>query len=95
MTITHAPEPRSAIEAAGSLPDLELDIATVALQLARVDAPEADWRKVAAHFSDIARKVVDDATMDGSADAGHLQARRLMLAETLYGHFGHQGHSVT
>ncbi|MCE2760450.1 MAG: hypothetical protein LW713_05330 [Acetobacteraceae bacterium] len=51
MTITHAPEPRSAIEAAGSLPDLELDIATVALQLARVDAPEADWRKVAAHFS--------------------------------------------
>ena len=59
MTITHAPEPRSAIEAAGSLPDLELDIATVALQLARVDAPEADWRKVATHFSDIARKVVD------------------------------------
>jgi regulator of sirC expression with transglutaminase-like and TPR domain len=95
MTITHAPEPRSAIEAAGSLPDLELDIATVALQLARVDAPEADWRKVAAHFSDIARKVVDAASMDGKADAGDLEARRLILSETLHGHFGYQGDSET
>lgn len=95
MTITHAPEPRSAIEAAGSLPDLELDIATVALQLARVDAPEADWRKVAAHFSDIARKVVDAASMDGKADGGDLEARRLILAETLHGHFGYQGDSET
>jgi len=95
MTITHAPEPRSAIEAAGSLPDLELDTATVALQLARVDAPEADWRKVAAHFSDIARKVVDAAGMDGAADGGDLEARRLILAETLHGHFGYQGDSET
>ena len=95
MTITHAPEPRSAIEAAGSLPDLELDTATVALQLARVDAPEADWRKVAAHFSDIARKVVDAASMDGAADGGDLEARRLILAETLHGHFGYQGDSET
>ena len=95
MTITHAPEPRSAIEAAGNLPDLELDIATVALQLARVDAPEADWRKVAAHFSDIARKVVDAASMDGKADAGDLEARRLILSETLHGHFGYQGDSET
>lgn len=95
MTITHAPEPRSAIEAAGSLPDLELDTATVALQLARVDAPDADWRKVAAHFSDIARKVVDAAGMDGAADGGDLEARRLILAETLHGHFGYQGDSET
>lgn len=95
MTITHAPEPRSAIEAAGSLPDLELDTATVALQLARVDAPEADWRKVAAHFSEIARKVVDAAGMDGAADGGDLEARRLILAETLHGHFGYQGDSET
>lgn len=95
MTITHAPEPRSAIEAAGSLPDLELDTATVALQLARVDAPEADWRKVAAHFSEIARKVVDAAGMDGAADGGDLKARRLILAETLHGHFGYQGDSET
>ena len=95
MTITHAPEPRSAIEAAGSLPDLELDIASVALQLARVDAPEADWHKVAVHFSDIARKVVDAASMDGKADAGDLEARRLILAETLHGHFGYQGDSET
>ena len=95
MTITHAPEPRSAIEAAGSLPDLELDIASVALQLARVDAPEADWHKVAVHFSDIARKVVDAASMDGKADGGDLEARRLILAETLHGHFGYQGDSET
>ncbi|MFN7309083.1 MAG: transglutaminase family protein, partial [Acetobacteraceae bacterium] len=95
MTITHAPEPRSAIEAAGSLPDLELDIATGALQLARVDAPEADWCKVAAHFSDIARKVVQAASMDAKADAGDLEARRLILTETLHGHFGYQGDSET
>ncbi|MBM3587036.1 MAG: tetratricopeptide repeat protein [Alphaproteobacteria bacterium] len=95
MTTTHAPEPRSAIEAAGSLPDLELDIATVALQLARVDAPKADWRKGAAHFSDIARKVVQAASMDSKADAGDLEARRLILAETLHGHFGYQGDSET
>ncbi|MCA3277720.1 MAG: tetratricopeptide repeat protein [Roseomonas sp.] len=95
MTITHAPEPRSAIEAAGNLPDLELDIATVALQLARVDAPEADWCKVAAHFSDIARKVVQAASMDGKADGGDLEARRLILSETLHGHFGYQGDSET
>ena len=95
MTITHAPEPHSAIEAAGSLPDAELDIAAVALQLARVEAPDADWRAVAAHFSDIARKVVDAASMDGKADGGDLGARRLILAETLHGHFGYQGDSET
>ena len=95
MTTIHAPEPRSAIEAAGNLPDAELDIAAVALQLARVDAPDADWRQVAAHFSDIARSVVEAATLDSKADKGDLEARRLILAEALHGRFGYQGDSET
>ena len=95
MTTIHAPEPRSAIEAAGNLPDAELDIAAVALQLARVDAPDADWRQVAAHFSDIARRVVEAATLDSKADKGDLEARRLILAEALHGRFGYQGDSET
>ncbi len=36
-------DPRAALEAIGQLPDIEIDIADAALQLARVDAPDADW----------------------------------------------------
>jgi len=39
--------------------------------------------------------VVDAASMDGTADGGDLEARRLILAETLHGHFGYQGDSET
>ena len=49
-------DPRAALEATGSLPDVEIDIAAVALQLARIDAPEADWLAAAAHLSEIARQ---------------------------------------
>jgi hypothetical protein len=38
-------EARAALDAAGQLPDAEIDIAAVALQLARIDAPGADWRR--------------------------------------------------
>ena len=49
-------DPRAALEAIGTLPDVEIDIAAAALQLARIDAPDADWRAAEAHLSEIARQ---------------------------------------
>ena len=37
-------EPRAALAAIGQLADSEIDIGNAALQLARVDAPDADWQ---------------------------------------------------
>jgi regulator of sirC expression with transglutaminase-like and TPR domain len=51
-------EPRAALEAIGRLPDAEIDIADAALQLARVDAPDADWQAARAHLSELARDAV-------------------------------------
>lgn len=88
-------EARAALEAAGGLPDDELDIAAVALQLARVDAPVADWHAAHQHLSDIARAAVEAAAADPQADAGDLPRRRAALAELLHGQFGYAGDSET
>jgi regulator of sirC expression with transglutaminase-like and TPR domain len=57
-------EARAAIAAAGTLPDSELDLAGVALQLARIDAPEADWHAAAAQLSALARGAAQAAAAD-------------------------------
>ncbi|MBW6400233.1 tetratricopeptide repeat protein [Roseomonas sp. HJA6] len=88
-------EARAALDAAGRLPDTELDIASVALQLARVDAPDADWRAAAARLTDIARAAVLAATADPDADAGDLERRRIALAGVVHGSFGLTGDSET
>lgn len=82
---------RAALEAAGRLPDAELDIAAVALQLARVDQPVADWQAAQQHLTDIARAAVALAGADAVADAGDLMRRRATLAELLHGEFGYAG----
>ena len=51
-------EPRTALEAIGVLPDTEIDIGDAALQLARIDAPDADWQAARAHLSELARDAV-------------------------------------
>jgi regulator of sirC expression with transglutaminase-like and TPR domain len=51
-------DPRRALEAIGQLPDIEIDIGDAALQLARVDAPGADWQAARRHLSDLAREAV-------------------------------------
>jgi regulator of sirC expression with transglutaminase-like and TPR domain len=84
-------EARAALEAAGRLPDSELDIAGVALQLARIDAPVADWQAANAHLSDIARAAVEIASADPEADGGDLARRRAALAELLHDRFGYGG----
>jgi regulator of sirC expression with transglutaminase-like and TPR domain len=88
-------EARAALEAAGRLPDQELDVAATALQLARVDAPVADWQAATAHLSDIARAAVEAAAADPEADAGDLSRRRAALAELLHEKFGYAGDAAT
>ena len=88
-------EARAALDAAGQLPDAELDIAAVALQLARVDAPEADWRAAERHLTEIARAAVEIAAADAEADAGDVERRRAALAGLLHGTLGYAGDSAT
>ena len=59
-------EARRALDAIGQLPDAELDLADAALQLARIDAPDADWLGARAQLSDMAR--------DASILAAHRRA---------------------
>ena len=53
-------DPIAALEAIGTLPDAEIDIAEAALQLARIDAPDADWRAARAHLTVLAQEAVAD-----------------------------------
>lgn len=88
-------EARAALEAAGQLPASELDIAAVALQFARIDAPSADWQAASAHLSEIARAAAELAATDRAADAGDLARRRAGLAELIHGRFGYAGDAET
>jgi regulator of sirC expression with transglutaminase-like and TPR domain len=85
-------EPRVALAAIGQLADSEIDIGNAALQLARVDAPDADWRAAARHLSDLAQGAVRRATALGDPD---LPARAAELAELLAGEFGYAGDTDT
>ena len=80
------PEPRAALEAIGRLPDAEIDLAGAALQLARIDAPEADWQAAEAALSDLARAAT--AALPARAAPG---ARVLALARLLAGDWGFGG----
>jgi regulator of sirC expression with transglutaminase-like and TPR domain len=88
-------EARAALAAIGSLPDAEIDIAQAALQLARIDAPDADWRAGAEHLTALAREAVSAAAADQAADAGDLARRRSVLAEVIHGRFGYGGDGET
>ena len=88
-------EARAAIDAAGQLPDAEIDLAATALQFARVDAPDADWREAAATLTAIARAAVSAAAGDPEADAGDPEARRTRLLGVLHGEFGLTGDAET
>jgi regulator of sirC expression with transglutaminase-like and TPR domain len=81
-------EPRAALAAIGQLADSEIDIGNAALQLARVDAPDGDWRAAARHLSDLAQGAVRHAATVGRED---LPARAATLADLLAGEFGYAG----
>lgn len=88
-------EARAALSAIGSLPDAEIDIAAAALQLARIDAPELDWRAGAEHLTALARAAVGAASADPQADAGDVARRRAALAEVIHRRFGYAGDTET
>jgi regulator of sirC expression with transglutaminase-like and TPR domain len=91
---TSAAEARIALNAAGQLPDAELELASVALQFGRIDAPEADWRAAAAHLSDLARHAMAAATADPLADGGD-PARRVAVLAGVLARFGYAGDQDT
>jgi len=81
-------EARAALTAIGQLADAEIDIGNAALQLARVDAPDADWQAAERHLSDLAQGAVKRAV---AMDKEDLPARAAALAEVLAGEFGYTG----
>jgi regulator of sirC expression with transglutaminase-like and TPR domain len=81
-------EPRAALAAIGQMVDAEIDIGNAALQLARVDAPDADWEAAARHLSDLAQGAVERAV---AMDKEDLSARAAALADVLAGKFGYSG----
>jgi regulator of sirC expression with transglutaminase-like and TPR domain len=85
-------EPRAALTAIGQLADSEIDIGNAALQLARVDAPDADWQKAARHLSDLAHGAVKRAAMIEKED---LPARAAALSDLLANEFGYAGDTET
>ncbi|HVZ10738.1 SirB1 family protein [Rhodopila sp.] len=85
-------DPRRALEAIGQLPDVEIDIGSAALQLARVDAPDADWLAAERHLSDLARDAVDLARAFAGAD---VHERAAALAGLLVDSYGYRGDTDT
>jgi regulator of sirC expression with transglutaminase-like and TPR domain len=81
-------DPRQALKAIGQLTDSEIDIGSAALQLARVDVPDADWLVAARHLSDVAQAMVTRAVAIDDTD---LRRRAEALAEVLAGQFGYAG----
>lgn len=84
-------DPRAALDAVGQLPDTELDIAGAALQFARIDRPNDDWRAAEAHLSALAREAVEVSRGMASATA---RARAGTLA-ALMGRHGYAGDTET
>lgn len=83
-------DPRIALEAIGQLPDAEIDIADAALQLARVDTPDADWEAARGQLSALAREAVALADEIGVDD---LAGQAVALQRLVVGSHDYQGDS--
>ena len=79
---------RAALEAIGQMPDGEIAIADAALQLARVDLPEADLDPARAHVSALARAAVESA---GDVAADDLVGQAVALARLMGEVHGYSG----
>ena len=81
-------EAGDALAAIGMLPDVEIDPAPAALQLARLDAAAADWQAASAHLSVLAR----DAAAVGAVMSGRSQEARIgALAGLIHAQHGYRG----
>ncbi|HLY88976.1 MAG TPA: transglutaminase-like domain-containing protein [Acetobacteraceae bacterium] len=85
-------DPRDALEAIGVIPDTEIDIGNAAIQLARVDAPNADWQAARAQLSELARDAVAIAK---SLDTRDVSMRAEALAGLISGRYAFAGDSET
>jgi len=85
-------DPRAALDAIGLLPDTEIDIGDAALQLARIDAPDADWHAAREHLSALARDAVELAGTIGTND---LSMRAEALAGLIAGRYTYAGDAET
>lgn len=85
-------DPRIALDAIGALPDSEIDIGDAALHFARIDAPDADWRKAREHLSELARTA---AALAATIDESDLAARAVGLSGLLGARFGYRGDAQT
>lgn len=83
-------DPRSALDAIGQIPDVEIDIGEAALQFARIDEPDANWTAARAHLSELAREMA--GTGRGITD---LEARASVLTRLLAGRHGYHGDELT
>ena len=86
------PDPRDALDAIGTLPDTEIDIGGAALQLARIDAPDADWEAAQSHLSEIAQAA---ARLTETIDESDLAERAIGLSGLLGARFGYRGDDKT
>ncbi len=85
-------DPRDALDAIGQLPDVEIDLAGAAIQLARIDAPGLDWHAATEHLSELARRAVSLADDLPGTD---LPARAGALAQLITGRYGYAGDTDT
>jgi regulator of sirC expression with transglutaminase-like and TPR domain len=81
-------DPRTALDAVGQLPDAEIDIADAALQLARIDAPDADWQAARRHLSMLAREAVALASGVPADDIGTRAGVLALLISARHGYAG-------
>ena len=81
-------DPRTALDAVGQLPDAEIDIAEAALQLARIDAPGADWQAARRHLSMLAREAV---ALSSGVPEDDIATRAGVLALLLSARHGYAG----
>jgi regulator of sirC expression with transglutaminase-like and TPR domain len=86
-------EARAALDAVGQLPDSEIEIGVAALQLARIDAPEANWQAGRGFLSSLAQQAMQAALANSAADAGDGEQRRLVLAGLVHHRLGFRGDS--
>jgi regulator of sirC expression with transglutaminase-like and TPR domain len=85
-------DPRDALDAIGLIPDTEIDIGNAALQLARVDAPDANWQAAQAQLSSLARDAVEIAK---SLDTTDVTFRAEALAGLVAGRHAYAGDAET
>ena len=85
-------DPRVALDAVGQVPDVEIDIMGAALQLGRIDAPDADFVAAREHFSEMARDAVALAREMPGTDVA---ARAGALAGLITGRYRYSGDTAT